>query len=525
MVDRNVRGPLRPSSPPPSRAPHRPSGGGDADAEEAAPDSSPSTRLLGEDFLYHLYRGSELLQDNCVTEAKEELERALAVRPRDLEGQGLLGVVYFRLGLYPRAIEIYEELLRSFPEEVTPRLNLALSCLKTGQQHRARELLEGVVARAPEHRRAWGYLGLVLERLGELRQAEVAFERAGQSAMAGRMRARLESSCADPTAPSSHGSASVRQAAADAVAELELDLNPFAPAETADRARPSWPVGRWRAVEPGLDPALCGTNATNPLRASAAALPSAQPSPSTPLAGGTEHAASPSRAGPSSAPDPISISAPRGCACSPAEFARHRSLSLPDQGGAVQPSRVASLRVEDAVVVRSGAVRALFPDSAHFRSVPAYRHNPVGKAERHLGAEGCFDQLTGQGFVILAASSPEARLLLLQLVADEPLYVRGSRLVAFTADLRHEAGRLARGSAGHYPMLQLSGEGTVVLELEGELRTARVGPQRPLAVVAEGVFGWIGRLFAQALAPAQSPSASSGFVEFSGDGAVFLSFP
>src|SRR6476619_5573423 len=65
-----------------------------------------------EDFLFHLYRGSELLQDNRVHEAKEELERALHLQPRDSKGQDLIAVVYFRLGLYPRAIQIYEQLRR-----------------------------------------------------------------------------------------------------------------------------------------------------------------------------------------------------------------------------------------------------------------------------------------------------------------------------------------------------------------------------------------------------------------------------
>src|SRR5436309_818258 len=63
-----------------------------------------------EDFLFHLYRGIELLQDNRVHEAKDELEQALTLQPRDLKGQDLLAVVYFRIGLYPRAIQIYEQL-------------------------------------------------------------------------------------------------------------------------------------------------------------------------------------------------------------------------------------------------------------------------------------------------------------------------------------------------------------------------------------------------------------------------------
>src|SRR5262249_13981675 len=98
---------------------------------------APSSAFHGEDFPVRLYRGSELVQDNCVSEAKEELERALRFQPRDSEGQGLLGIVYFRLGMYPRAIGIYEELIKNFPAEITPRVNLALCYLKTGQQHQA----------------------------------------------------------------------------------------------------------------------------------------------------------------------------------------------------------------------------------------------------------------------------------------------------------------------------------------------------------------------------------------------------
>ena len=60
---------------------------------------APSSVFNGEEFLFHLYRGSELLQDNCVSEAKEELEQALRFQPRDSEGQGLLGDEYVRLGM------------------------------------------------------------------------------------------------------------------------------------------------------------------------------------------------------------------------------------------------------------------------------------------------------------------------------------------------------------------------------------------------------------------------------------------
>ncbi|HEY2370411.1 MAG TPA: hypothetical protein VGH87_28640, partial [Polyangiaceae bacterium] len=88
--------------------------------------------VASEEFLFHLYRGAELLQDARVHEAKEELEAALHLQPRDPKGQDLLAVVYFRMGVYPRAIQIYEQLHRDNPRDTSLMVNLALCYLKTG---------------------------------------------------------------------------------------------------------------------------------------------------------------------------------------------------------------------------------------------------------------------------------------------------------------------------------------------------------------------------------------------------------
>ncbi|MEI8255129.1 MAG: tetratricopeptide repeat protein, partial [Deltaproteobacteria bacterium] len=100
------------------------------------PPSRPSIPRSGpletsaEDFLYHLYRGSELLADGRYDGAREELDRALRAQPRDLAAQDLLAKVYFKLGVYPRAIELYQDIVRQFPERTAPRINLALAFLK-----------------------------------------------------------------------------------------------------------------------------------------------------------------------------------------------------------------------------------------------------------------------------------------------------------------------------------------------------------------------------------------------------------
>ncbi len=490
-------------------------------ADEFGPDSIPSTRIVGEDFLFHLYRGSELLQDNCVAEAKEELERALAVQPRDAEGQALLGVVYFRLGLYPRAIGIFDELLRTFPNEVAPRMNLALCFLKTGQQHRAREQLEAVVQRAPDHRRAWGYLGLVMERLGEIARAEAAFEQAGQSGMARRMRERLAETAA-PTAHDDADALEVQRAAEAAVAEIELDPSPFFRAESTEVGALASRLGRWEAREPGRDPALVPRRSVPP-PVQPGSLQSSAPPPAAPAAPTTlPPAPTPTGEAPPELPSPAEAAT---AGCTPSELVGRHLLLEPPAGLAQQGERVVVVRVRDALVVRGTAVRALLPDAGPFRASPAYRRARGRPLDEVLGgAETALGELAGSGRVVLAASGPTARLVPIRLCAGELLYLREAFLVAFEGTVRHESGRIPRGDAGHHAMVQLSGDGAVVVELDGHLHAVPVEGTGTVAVVSDHVIGWTGRLFPKPLDPAHAPGGGRGYVGFAGAGAVLVAF-
>jgi len=229
---------------------------------EPASDPPPSL-ASNEDFLFHLYRGSELLQDNRAHEAKEELEQALQLQPNDAKGQDLLAVVYFRLGLYPRAISIYEQLRRSSPRDTALLLNLALCYLKTGQALPARRDLERLLALNPTHARAWGYLGLACERLGDLVAAERAFEQGGHDQMARRMSERRSMS---PPLPAARPAATdtmdhtpsleAREAMATAYEELdagELSFELAKPVSSSEGASGN----SWRSVELG-DPTASG---------------------------------------------------------------------------------------------------------------------------------------------------------------------------------------------------------------------------------------------------------------------------
>jgi uncharacterized protein (AIM24 family) len=477
------------------------------DTQEPESERPSGAAFDGEDFLFHLYRGSELLQDNCVAEAKEELERALSMQPRDIEGQGLLGVVYFRLGLYPRAIQIYEDIIRLCPDEVTPRVNLALCYLKTGQPLLAREALEQVIRRVSGHTRAWGYLGLVFERMGDHAKAMAAFERAGQPQMARRMQQLLEAMEEPARDLNPPEQAELRAVAADAVQELdgEEPPGPFLAVEANDAAGAPSRAGRWRATEPGeeLVPPPSRPHRPGSLAGRfGPAVPSLTPTippgpPETPQAEFNP-------------PVPVSALAAQGLLGAP------QGLHV-----ALRPDGVLLVRIEENFTARVDALRAVVPAGRAMNTAIVRRRARGRELEEPLGGLGApLVSFEGNGTLVLSVPPPK-RVIAVQL-GEEFLYVREELLVGFDASVRHENGRLATGAVDAVAMVQLSGRGAVVFEMHRGLRAVEVAPDRALTVRAEDVIGWTGRMLAQPLGADQAPGALPGFVGFTGDGTVLL---
>jgi hypothetical protein len=489
---------------------------------ESEREAAPSSAFAGEDFLFHLYRGSELLQDNCVEQAKEELEQALKLQPRDSEGQGLLGIVYFRLGMYPRAIGIYEELIRAWPNEITPKVNLSLCYLKTGLQHQARDMLEEVIRREPDHVRAWGYYGLALERLGDYAKAQAAFERAGQPHLALRM-ARLmdEASGQIEHRDGEPQHDEVRRAAADAVQELDASSeHPFAQAiEDRGELQPERST-RWRALEPGEEPFPPASRAHRAPASMGVPALGAAAFPAV-VAEAAEAAAPASRR---SVPPPADAP-PAGAGGTPSAFVTALGVTLmPDaRERVIIRGSFALVRSEVGFAIRNDALRAVQPDGAAFGRGALRRRMRGRESDEPFGGPASpWTLLDGAGVIALAAASGRA-LATLEL-GGEFVYLREARLVGFDSSARYENGRLPAPPQEPAPIVivQLSGRGIVLVESERPLRALPVAPDRRLVVRSESVAGWTGRMLAQPLTADESPTHAHGFVSFGGEGAVLL---
>jgi hypothetical protein len=472
-----------------------------------------------EDFLFHLYRGSELLQDNRVHEAKDELEQALKLQPRDAKGQDLLAVVYFRLGLYPRAIEIYEELIHEYPREAALTQNLSLCYLKTGQPEKARTLLETLVMSQPEHLRAWAYLGLVHERLGDYQKARAAFERGQQPGMARRMDDLLVSAVparslsVPPPEPVGHFSEPPESRPnSDAFSDLEREVTLI-----------------------GIQPVARVTNAPPPLD-----VP-----PDMPLSPFPSRAPGASRNGPSLGPGAdtvteslpivpvpsISVGSPiartpvprstSGEALPLARLARELLLPFPSAPGLVlHQNGLVLARVEKGFVTRLSQIQLLAAEGPAFKTSPLQRRMRNRTLDEPLGgAETPLVSLAGAGCLALAPAENE-RLWPFRMDGDF-LFVREEVLAGFEDTVSYENGRLAAFEGEAVALVQLRGKGGVVLRAQGPVVSIDIKADRAAIVARESVLGWAGRLLPRELSPEEAPGGSRRLISFAGEGTVF----
>lgn len=425
----------------------------------------PTETALDEDFLYHLSRGSDFLIENRVVQAKEELERALSFRPEDAKSQDLLAGVYFRLGVYPRAIEIWSRLVRSHTDDATLRVNLGLALLKTGQPEDAKLHLDRAIELEPEHARAWGYLGLVHWRMGKLDEARDAFSRGGQASMARRMEELVAESteelggAAPASVPDVHASeiAAVRTSAGAAIDRLERSEAPLV-VEPSGASAQRKPSGTWKVTEAGTDPI---------------------PRTSRP-------------------PTPMSADAPMALG----GLLDWWAPSIPaDQPLVVTPNGSLVMSSRTAVHARGTQVRALRGAPSRATILRRFRR----ASEEILGDEEPILRWEGEVLAVLGPRSGE-RFQALR-IEEDLLYVVERFVEAFDDRVSFESGRLPQ-HAGEARLMQFRGSGTIVLRLPRAPTALPIATGIDARVAPEALVGWTGRLF-PVEAPGDGASAES----------------
>ena len=431
-------------------------------------------------FVAHLASAGELVAAKKFGEAEEEILRALSASPADAKALTLLALVRYKLGRLEDAHATYRELAGASPHDAGARRNLGLLSLKLERIDEALPDLEMAVRIAPGDARAWSYLGYAYAKKGEVVQAAAAFRRAGQDALANELdQAAKVQRPATPIARSgSLGSGSLGRPVA-----LAPPLPPM-PTAAAGRRPSSWP-------EPDARPRE-DRGFLSPPRAEAAA----HEVPNGRDAGVSAETVDP--------PQPREV-----------EPVPLLSFVLARLGQAPSPS------------IPAGALRLAISDEAHARAdailagsgtlewEPGVRRAQGRVSTEPMGGEGGapFFRLTGGGEIWIAGTTN--RWLPLRL-ADDVLYVREDRVLAFEGSLTWEAGAVPNTGLR---MLQFRGRGTVALELPTDAIAIKVTDEKPTLLSGARLYGWVGRLVPHG---ARMPGAAPFQLGCQGEGVVLL---
>ncbi len=509
-----------------------------------------ATEANDEDFLFHLYRGSELLQDGRELEAKEELEQALQRKPGDQKGQDLLAVVYFRVGLYPRAIAIYEQLRQKSPRDPALQLNLALCYLKTGQTERARDELEMLLEANAEHPRAWGYLGLCLDRLGDFGRAQAAFEKSGHVHLARRMMERAAQ--ARPGEQSrlpnlgSQPAREVRAFAKEAFEELDAGQLDFALAQPYSGGA----VEDWRPIELGTHPPST-RDGPPPMQNLPRAVPFSFPEPQARRQ--TLIVAPPppgSIIEPFGMPPPpsqlaIADGGPVSWSHAPAQGKMHSAPPVHIAGQSVFPPPSAasfarasvlsshddaavSLHSTGAVIARPTRARPFATRLESIRTMTGAldskilerRRGGLSLGETFGGFGSPLVELAGEGQIVVG---PKPGHLLSSFVLEGiPCTVREDRVLGFQLSLVYDNDRITLGTT-ELRTVCFAGAGALVIETQSVIVTLAVSADASVIARREVVVGWLGPLSIAPVLPADAPGAHHGLLRFQGEGSVMVS--
>jgi hypothetical protein len=421
-----------------------------------------------DDFAQQLQQGTEALNSGRLVEARQHLERAHTLQPKNPKVQSLLGLCCFKLGALDRASELYEALVRDNPVEPTLRVNLGLVYLKLGALQQAIHEFETGVDLAPEQKKAQNYLGLALAQAGELSRAREAFLAAGSASMVEKMeralaeRNGLTATTVEPVA--------ARKNFAELDGELEGGAMPSSPGVPPPPVIAATPMAQMQTRSPTQESVSTGALPGSLIADTAEAL--------------------------------------RLTPALTSAFQVHAGLV------GIRVSGEVLTRLEHLVAILGQVTVA--PEMKRFRGRATDK--PFGRGTRR------FVRATGQGLIWV---SPEGKAFLPLDLGEQAAYFAEEVIFGFEETLTFENGRLPGKNVPDINLVHLRGRGKVLLSLAGALRSIEVAAPFSAQVAIEHLVGWLGGLTPKLVQTTSDVEGEPGrvVVELSGDGFALICLP
>ncbi len=101
----------------------------------------------------------------------------IAKKDNNPKSWNILGLNYYKMGVFKEAIICYKNSLKIDPSQIEPRLNLAIALLRGGQKYMAIEELNEIIQRDQNNFYAYYYIGKILKyQIGDKEKAKKYFK-------------------------------------------------------------------------------------------------------------------------------------------------------------------------------------------------------------------------------------------------------------------------------------------------------------------------------------------------------------
>ncbi|GHG85299.1 hypothetical protein GCM10012319_41780 [Comamonas sp. KCTC 72670] len=500
------------------------------------------------------------------------------------KAQNLLGLCYFKLGLFDRAAELYEMLVRDNPVDPTLRVNLGLVYLKTSALQRAAREFETATDLAPEHQKAQNYLGLTLAQMGEYGRAREHFLLAGSDVMAEKMsRAIAGESYAKPPVAAASAQPKGRGGAEGAPGPARPAASPPPPAPPAPE--PEEEEIRFAEDEGPSALSAEGTGeqedapSESTFDETSAAVAASAPLPPVPLTklqlrrvpaeslgvapaqGGAGSAHGAAEAGSDTVRDTDDALASRRDGAEARGAPAHDAVTTRGEaasGGGAAESRgggasglaaaeAASLAglaasvvlevadasrtfhegpdgftvaVDGELLTRLDGLVALGGQLTFQPEMKRFR----GRATDKSFGDGATRMVRARGKGSLYLTPGAARTFLSVDLGEDSAYLRDECVFAFEEAVMFENGRVPSDIAPDLDLVHLRGQGRVLLSLPGPLRSVAVRQDQPVTVPLAHLVGWQGNLTPRMVPLLQAPTGETlrAGVELGGEGFALI---
>jgi tetratricopeptide (TPR) repeat protein len=145
---------------------------------EAEDDFNQALRIKPDDATTHFNLGSAFFHEGRFSEAIDQFEQDLQIKPRDAEARDCLGDALLSAGRATEAMEQYEQALQIKPDDAKIHYPLAVALLKTGHPSEAIDQFEQTLRLNPDDAEAYNKLGAALFQTGQVPEAMEQYEQA-----------------------------------------------------------------------------------------------------------------------------------------------------------------------------------------------------------------------------------------------------------------------------------------------------------------------------------------------------------